>query len=93
MSPTPMPGRPLPPLTDPCWMRLASGGLGQLRTRHLGLELLRLRMARSDEPLALKAAQVFQHFARWADELQDELAQIADDTANNTAADDADPPA
>jgi len=66
----------IPPVTHPCWYRLAAGHLRLLRTGHQATEMLISRMSRSSTPVMLKASELFSYFSRWADVLPDELAQI-----------------
>jgi hypothetical protein len=67
---------PVPPASDPCWLRLAYGSLSRLKTRHLGTQLMTKRVERSDAPVAEKAAEIHAFFAKWERSLPDELAQI-----------------
>ncbi len=67
----------LPPHTDPCWQRLAAGGLVKLRTQHLGTQLMIKRIERSTEPLNVKVAEIQAFFAKWQKVLPQEVAQLA----------------
>lgn len=67
---------PTPPISHPCWLRLANGSLSRLQTQHLGTQLMAKRMERSPAPAAAKAAEIHQFFAKWERVLVAELAQI-----------------
>lgn len=66
----------IPPVTDPCWLRLAQGELALLRPRSLGAQLFIERMTHSNDPPSLKASEIFGFFSAWAHDMPDELAQI-----------------
>lgn len=67
---------PTPPLSHPCWLRLANGSFSRLQTQHLGTQLMAKRMERSTAPASAKAAEIHQFFAKWERVLVAELAQI-----------------
>ena len=67
---------PIPPVTDPCWLRLAAGELHRLQTDHLPTRMMAERVLNGDGPVGLKASEIFSYFSRWADHLPGELAQI-----------------
>jgi len=47
-------------------------------TRHLPTQLMLARVRASDQAVAVKAAELFSCFSRWADGLQDQIAQISE---------------
>ena len=67
----------VPPLSNPCWTRLANGGLKRLKTDHLGTQFLVKRMERSTDPTPTKAAEIHAFFVKWERILGAELAQLA----------------
>ncbi|PXW99198.1 hypothetical protein C7444_10127 [Sphaerotilus hippei] len=67
---------PVPPPSNPCWQRLATGGLQRLKTNHLGTQLLAKRIERSPDSVAVKAAEIHAFFAKWERILTAELSQI-----------------
>ncbi len=67
---------PVPSLQHPCWQRLANGGLAQLRTQHLGTQLLTKRLERSADPLPVKAAEIHAFFTKWEKVLAAEVQQL-----------------
>jgi len=67
----------VPPLYNPCWARLANGGLKRLKTNHLGTQFLIKRMERSTDSAAVKAAEIHAFFVKWERILTAELEQIA----------------
>ena len=66
----------IPPLNNPCWQKLASGGLSKIRTQHLGTQLLAKRIERSTDPLPSRAAEVHAFFTKWERILPAEVAQL-----------------
>ena len=66
----------VPPINDPCWLRLAKGGLGRLKTQHLGTQLMTKRLERSSAPDGDKANEIYAFFARWERALPTEVAQL-----------------
>jgi hypothetical protein len=68
----------VPPITDPCWTRLAQSDEPVLHTSHLPTRMLLQRIQSSSDNASVKAAQLFAYFARWSDSLGYELAQIRD---------------
>ena len=67
----------VPPLSNPCWTRLANGGLSRLKTSHLGTQFLAKRLERSTDPTSVKAAEIHGFFVKWERILSAELDQIA----------------
>lgn len=67
----------VPSPSNPCWVRLANGGLKRLKTNHLGTQFLVKRLERSTDPLPVKAAEIHAFFAKWERILTAELEQIA----------------
>lgn len=67
---------PIPPLNNPCWQKLATGGLTKLRTQHLGTQLLAKRIERSTDPLPVRAAELHAFFTKWERILPTEVAQL-----------------
>jgi hypothetical protein len=67
----------VPPLSNPCWARLANGGLKRLKTNHLATQFLVKRLERSTDPVPVKAAEIHAFFAKWERILTAELDQIA----------------
>lgn len=68
---------PVPAPNHPCWQRLASGRLSQLKTQHLGTQLMTKRLERSGDPLPAKAAEIHAFFAKWERALPREIEQLA----------------
>jgi len=66
----------VPPLSNPCWTRLANGGLKRLKTNHLGTQFLVKRMERSTDTTAVKAAEIHAFFVKWERILTTELDQL-----------------
>jgi len=66
----------VPDLNNPCWRRLANGGLAKLKTDNLGTQLLAKRLERSTDPVEVRAAEIHGFFAKWERTLTKELAQI-----------------
>ncbi len=66
----------LPAPSHPCWERLANGKLANIKTDHLGTQLMAKRMARSTDPLATRAAELHAYFTRWERVLVNEVAQL-----------------
>ncbi len=67
---------PLPPQSNPCWQRLANGGLQRIKTSHLGTQLLAKRIERSADPVNVKAAEIHAFFVKWERILPSEVAQL-----------------
>lgn len=66
----------LPPSTHPCWTKLAGGGLANIKTNHLGIQLLAKRLERSSDPTPSKAAEIYAFFVKWERILNNEVAQL-----------------
>lgn len=66
----------VPPLSHPCWQRLANGALARLKTQHLGTQLLMKRLERTPTPAATKAAELHAFFTKWERALPTEISQI-----------------
>jgi hypothetical protein len=66
----------VPPLNHPCWQRLAGGALANIRTQHLGTQLMSKRMQRSSDPLDAKAAELYAFFSKWERALANEVQQL-----------------
>ena len=66
----------LPPQNAPCWQKLASGGLKQLRTNNLGTQMLTQRLELSKMNSADKAKEVYDFFCKWEKGLSNEIAQL-----------------
>jgi hypothetical protein len=67
----------LPPVTHPCWQRLANGAFARLKTQHLGTQLMAKRLERSSDPVSQKAAEIHAYFAKWERALAPEIQQLA----------------
>lgn len=67
----------VPGPNDPCWQRLAAGGLARIKTQNLGAQLLTKRLERSTDPLATKATEIHAFFSKWERTLAAEIQQIA----------------
>jgi len=67
---------PVPPVTHPCWQRLAGGAIANIKTQHLGTQLMAKRVQRSEEPLHTKAAELHAFFAKWERALPNEVQQL-----------------
>jgi hypothetical protein len=66
----------VPPINDPCWLRLAKGGLGRMKTQHLGTQLMTKRLERSSASETEKANEIHAFFTRWERALPSEVAQL-----------------
>ncbi len=66
----------LPPLTAPCWLKLANGGLKNIRTDNLGTHMLAKRMQVSQASAAEKAREIHTYYTKWERGLVDEIAQF-----------------
>lgn len=66
----------LPGPNDPCWQRLAGGGLARLKTQHLGTQLLTKRIERSSDPIKVKADEIQAFFTKWERGLASEIQQF-----------------
>lgn len=66
----------MPPPTDACWQKLASGGISRLQTQQLALQLMSKRLERSKDPLPIKAAEVHSFFVKWERTLGSEIQQL-----------------
>jgi hypothetical protein len=66
----------VPPLNHPCWHRLAGGALSNIRTQHLGTQLMSKRMQRSADPVEVKAAELHAFFSKWERALANEVSQL-----------------
>jgi hypothetical protein len=67
----------VPPIHHPCWPRLATGALTQLKTQHLGTQLMAKRMERSTDPVPSKVAEMHAFFTKWERILASEVQQLA----------------
>ena len=67
---------PVPPITHPCWIRLARGDLGTLHTHHAATAMMVERLQHSREPVMLKASEIFSYFSKWGENLPYEVSQI-----------------
>jgi hypothetical protein len=66
----------IPPSSNPCWQRLANGGLQRIKTSHLGTQLLAKRIERSTDPVGVKAAEIHAFFVKWERILANEISQL-----------------
>ncbi|GAA0747298.1 hypothetical protein LRH25_23510 [Ideonella azotifigens] len=66
----------VPTITHACWQRLAGGALANLKTQHLGIQLLTKRLQRSTDPLSVKASELHAFFAKWERVLPNEIQQL-----------------
>jgi hypothetical protein len=66
----------VPALSHPCWQKLANGSLANIKTSHLGTQLMAKRMARSTDPLPARAAELHAYFTKWERILSTEVAQL-----------------
>ena len=66
----------VPPLSHPCWQRLARGGLAKLKTQHLGTQLLTKRLERSNDLPTVKIAEMHAFFTKWERILSAEVQQL-----------------
>jgi len=66
----------LPPVTAPCWHKLATGGLERVRTTNLGTQMLAKRLQNSSMSTADKVWEVYAYYTKWERGLLDEIAQF-----------------
>lgn len=66
----------LPPSNDPCWLRLANGGLARLQTQNLAAQLLTKRLSHSRDLAEVKAKQIHDFFVKWERALPREIQQL-----------------
>ncbi len=66
----------VPAQNHPCWQKLANGSLANLKTEHLGTQLVAKRIVRSTDPLPARAAELHAYFAKWERILTKEIAQL-----------------
>ena len=66
----------IPPPGHPCWQRLASGSLANIKTEHLGTQLMAKRISRSADPVPAKIAELHAYFTKWERILPNEVAQL-----------------
>ena len=66
----------IPPPGHPCWQKLANGNLANIKTEHLGTQLMAKRIARSADPLPAKIAELHAYFTKWERILPNEVAQL-----------------
>jgi len=66
----------VPAPNHPCWQKLASGSLANIKTEHLGTQLMAKRMARSADPVPARAAELHAYFTKWERILTNEVAQL-----------------
>jgi len=62
---------PVPPINHPCWQRLAGGAIANIKTQHLGTQLMAKRVQRSSDPLLIHA-----FFTKWERALPAEVQQL-----------------
>ena len=67
----------LPPKTAPCWQKLATGGLKQIKTSNLGAQMLGQRLELSKLSPAQKADEIYSFFVKWERGLTNEISQLA----------------
>lgn len=67
---------PVPAPNHPCWQRLANGAIANIKTQHLGTQLMAKRVQRSTDPIPVKAAELHAFFARWERALPAEVQQL-----------------
>jgi hypothetical protein len=67
----------IPSPNAPCWQRLASGGLSQLKTDNLATQMLIKRMELSRMPAAEKSREIYNYFVKWERGLATEVAQLS----------------
>lgn len=67
----------VPPPGASCWLRLASGGLAQVRSSNFGTQMLTKRLQLSNASLNDKAREIHDYYAKWERGLSDEIAQFA----------------
>jgi hypothetical protein len=67
----------IPGKSDPCWTKLANGGLDRIPTQQLSVNLLRQRLARSPAPSSEKAEEIRRFFETFERVLQSELSHIS----------------
>lgn len=67
----------LPPITSPCWLKLANGGLQKIRSNNLGTHMLTKRMQVSKASAAEKAQEIHAYYTKWERGLADEIAQFS----------------
>ena len=67
----------VPPISAPCWSRLANGGLERINTDHLGTKMLVKRLQMSGASVAAKAQEIHAYYAKWERGLANEIAQFA----------------
>ena len=66
----------VPPLSAPCWARLASGKAVMFKTEHLGMQLLLKRLERSTASESIKIQEVHSFFSKWQNVLAKEIASL-----------------
>ena len=66
----------IPPNTHACWQKLASVGLGRIKTDNLAVQLMAKRIERSADPIALRASEIHAFFAKFERLLPSEIAQL-----------------
>jgi len=66
----------VPPLNHPCWQKLAGGALSNIKTQHLGTQLLAKRLERSSNPIQERAIELHTFFTRWERILGNEISQL-----------------
>ncbi|MFZ5747042.1 MAG: hypothetical protein ACOY45_05215 [Pseudomonadota bacterium] len=69
--------RVVPPITAPCWQRLATGGLKSIRTDNIGTSLLAKRIENSPAPIHEKVREIHEYYSKWERGLANEIAQFA----------------
>jgi hypothetical protein len=67
---------PLPTPDQPCWQKLATGGISRIRTQQLSIQLMAKRLERSTDSVTAKAAEVYAFFTKWERSLASEIQQI-----------------
>lgn len=67
----------VPAPSHACWQKLANGSLANLKTDHLGTQLMTKRIIRSTDPVAAKAAELHAYFTKWERILANEVAQLS----------------
>ena len=67
----------LPPQNAPCWQKLASGGLKQLRTTNLGTQMLTKRLETSKMNANDKSKEIYDFFCKWERGLANEISQLS----------------
>jgi hypothetical protein len=66
----------LPSPDQPCWQKLATGGISRIKTQQLSIQLMAKRLERSTDTVTAKAAEVYSFFVKWERSLTSEIQQL-----------------